>query len=132
MFVLDTNTLIYFFKGQGNVSTKLLQKSPKDIGIPAIVLYELEVGINKSTFPQKRTEQLAALTSLLNILPFGKDEAKIAAEIRADLESLGQPIGPYDTLIAATALANQGILVTHNTNEFERIQQLELEDWFSD
>ncbi len=55
MFVLDTNTLIFFFKGMGQVANNLLLHSPKDIGIPAIVLYELEVGIGKSTSPAKCT-----------------------------------------------------------------------------
>ena len=44
-YVLDTNTLIYFFKGMGGVAAKLLQQQPADIGIPAVVLFELEVGI---------------------------------------------------------------------------------------
>ena len=42
MYVLDTNTLIYFFRGEGNVTQNFLSKSPKDIGIPTIVLFELE------------------------------------------------------------------------------------------
>ena len=53
MYVLDTNTLIYFFKGSGGVSTHLLTKNPTDIAIPSIVLFELEVGIAKSVSPQK-------------------------------------------------------------------------------
>lgn len=130
MFILDTNTLIYFFKDQGRVATNLLQQSPKDISVPAIVVYELEVGIRKSSSPDKRTKQLAALLALVAILPFGKDEAKFAAQIRADLETQGQLIGPYDILIAATALANQGTLVTRNLKEFQRIAQLKLADWF--
>jgi tRNA(fMet)-specific endonuclease VapC len=130
MFVLDTNTLIYFFKGMGNVSSKLLQTPPKDITIPSIVLFELEVGIAKSTSPQKRARQLAALVSLLKILPFGAEEAKSASQIRVDLEKRGQTIGPYDVLIAATAAANRAILVTHNIKEFGRIKQLQIEDWY--
>ena len=47
-YVLDTNILIYFFKGVGNVSERLLSTPPSDIGLPAIVLFELEVGIRKS------------------------------------------------------------------------------------
>ena len=57
MFLLDTNTLIYFFKGIGNVSKNLLSKSPKDIGIPSIVIFELEVGIAKSKSPRKRIQK---------------------------------------------------------------------------
>jgi len=130
MYVLDTNTLIYFFKGVGNVSDSLLKNPPNRIGIPTIVLFELEVGIAKSVSPEKRINQLAALTSIVNILPFGMDEVRCAATIRADLEKQGTPIGPYDVLIAGTALSKKGILVTHNIKEFERIEGLQIEDWF--
>ena len=130
MFVLDTNTVIYFFKGVGNVSSKLLRTPPKDISIPSIVLFELEVGIAKSTSPQKRAGQLAALVSLLKVLPFGIQEAKNASQIRVDLETRGVSIGPYDVLIAATAVANHAVLVTHNVKEFGRIEQVQIEDWY--
>jgi len=114
----------------GNVSTRLLQTPPRSIGIPAIVLFELEVGIAKSSSPKKRRLQLQNLTATVNVSPFGPEEVKFAADIRVDLENRGKPIGPYDVLIAATALANKGVLVTHNTSEFERIQGLHLEDWY--
>jgi tRNA(fMet)-specific endonuclease VapC len=130
MYILDTNTLIYFFKGIGNVSTSLIDKPPKSISIPVIALFELEVGISKSTFPEKRRRQLESLVSVVSILSFGHVEAKYAAAIRADLEKQGRPIGPYDVLIAGTALANKGILVTHNTKEFARIDGLQIEDWY--
>ena len=127
---MSTNTLIYFFKGIGSVSRFLLKTPPNSIGIPTVVLYELEVGIAKSASPEKRISQLEALTSIVNILPFGIDEVRCAAAIRANLEKNGTSIGPYDVLIAGTALSNKGILVTHNTKEFERIEGLQLEDWF--
>ena len=130
MYVLDTNTLIYFFKGLGAVSENLLTKAPIDIAIPAIVLFELEIGIARSTSPQKRKQQLKEMTSLVQILPFGYSEALIAASIRVDLEKQGLLIGPYDILIAAVAISNKGILVTHNTKEFKRIKGLQLEDWY--
>jgi tRNA(fMet)-specific endonuclease VapC len=130
MYILDTNTLIYFFKGIGNVSTYLLSKPPKSIGIPTIVLFELQVGISKSTSPEKRRMQLESLISSVNVLPLGLDEAKCAANIRADLEKQGKTIGPYDVLIAGTALSNTGVLVTHNTSEFSRIKGLQIEDWY--
>jgi len=129
MYVLDTNILIYFFKGIGNVAQNLLSKSPKDIGIPAIVLFELEVGIKKSKSPQKRIKQLNDLISIVNVLPFGKAEAKASAQIRVQLEKKGTPIGPYDILIAGTALGNQATLVTHNLEEFKRVKNLNVVDW---
>lgn len=130
MYLLDTNTLIYFFKDMGNVASTLLSKSPKDIAIPAIVLYELEVGIAKSSKPQTRQQQLETLISRIIILPFAKKEAEAAAAIRAKLEKSGTPIGPYDTLIAGIALSSNATLVTHNTKEFSRVEGINIEDWY--
>ena len=129
MYILDTNTLIYFFKGIGKVADNLLAVSPKDIGIPAVVLYELEYGIAKSSSPKKRTKQLEELCALVKVLTFGNEEAKTSATIRAALEKKGTPIGPYDVMIAGTALSNQGVLVTSNTKEFRRVPRLQIIDW---
>ena len=129
MYILDTNTLIYFFKGLGNVADNLLAVSPKDIGIPAVVLYELEYGIAKSSSPKKRTKQLEELCALVEVLTFGNKEAKTSATIRAVLEKKGTPIGPYDVMIAGTALSRQGVLVTNNTKEFRRVPKLQITDW---
>jgi len=131
MYVLDTNTLIYYFKGVGKVASQLLNHPPRDIAIPSVVLYELEVGIAKSQSPDKRRQQLDTLTGLITILPLGTREAKSAAMIRASLEAAGSSIGPLDTLIAGITMAHQGILVTHNLKEFSRVDGLQLTDWYA-
>ena len=130
MWVLDTNTLIYFFKGEGQVADRLLARAPKDIGILAITLYELQVGIAKSASPDKRSRQLGELTSVVQLLPFQQREAQAAADIRAALEQEGKPIGPYDTLIAGTALAHGAVLVSRNTRELGRVEGLRVENWY--
>jgi len=130
MYLLDTNILIYFFKGIGNVPDRLLSLSPKDISIAAITLFELEVGIAKSNNPDQRKKQLEALISRIKVIPFAAKEARAAAMIRADLESKGTPIGPFDTLIAGTAMSENATLVTHNTKEFKRVNELIIEDWY--
>ncbi|MBN2706316.1 MAG: type II toxin-antitoxin system VapC family toxin [Deltaproteobacteria bacterium] len=130
MYLLDTNTLIYFFKGFGNVAEMLFSKSPKDIAISAITLYELKVGIAKSSNPLKRKKQLESFVSRIDILPFASKETEASAKIRAMLETQGTPIGPLDNLIAGTAFCFNAILVTHNTKEFSRVEGLTLEDWF--
>jgi tRNA(fMet)-specific endonuclease VapC len=129
-YILDTNTLIYFFKGVGKVKDRLLSIPPSEIAVPTIVLFEMELGIAKSSSPRKRTGQLKDFTSLVTLIPFGAAEAKAAAQIRAKLEKKGIPIGPYDVLIAACAKANDLILVTHNLKEFKRIEGLRCEDWY--
>ncbi len=130
MYILDTNTLIYYFKGMGNVADTLLQHRPRDIAIPSLVLYELEVGLAKSSDTEKRRNQLETFIKHVSIIPFGTQEARVAATIRATLEAMGTPIGQLDILIAGTAIAQQGILVTHNSKEFSRVEALQLEDWF--
>ncbi len=130
MYVLDTNTLIYFFKGMGNVSERLLSTPPVEIAIPSIVIFELEFGIRKSRSPLKRRTQLQEFLSFVNVLAFGHEEAVSAAQIRDDLERKGVPIGPYDVLIAATAVSHRATLVTHNRKEFKRVDALKMEDWY--
>jgi len=130
MYLLDTNTLIYFFKGMGNVSSRLLETPPINIAIPTIVLFEIEAGIAKSISPEKRLLQLKNITDAVNIVSFGIKEARVAAILRAKLEKRGTPIGPYDVIIAGTALAQGAILVTHNYKEFRRVEGLQLEDWY--
>ena len=117
MYILDTNTLIYYFKGQGQVAQNLANVSPQEIGISAIVLFELQVGIAKSTSPAKRTQQLQQLLSRVNLVPFDRDSAVAAAKIRAQLEQQGTPIGPIDVLIAGTAASLQATLFTHNVTQ---------------
>lgn len=130
MYLLDTNTIIYFFKGMGSVSENLFSQSPNNIVVPSIVIYELEVGIAKSNNPNKRVQQLSELLQQVNILDFTQNEAKESAKIRADLEKGGTPIGSIDVLIAGCAKANNLILITRNLKEFERVAHLKLENWY--
>jgi predicted nucleic acid-binding protein len=65
-----------------------------------------------------------------NVLPFGQEEAFSAAQIRDDLERKGVAIGPYDVLIAATAVSHRATLITHNRKQFKRVDALKMEDWY--
>lgn len=130
MYLLDTNTLIYFFKGQGRVAERLLSTPPTEVAIPALAVYEIEVGIAKSAQPAKRRRQLAELLSAIKVLPFDQAAASAAAGVRATLEGRGHPIGPLDTLIAGTAISQRATLVTRNTREFKRVSRLVLTDWY--
>ncbi|BAZ85456.1 type II toxin-antitoxin system VapC family toxin [Dolichospermum compactum] len=130
MYVLDTNTLIYYFKGQGRVAQNLVNVSAQEISIPTIVLFELQVGIAKSNSPAKRTQQLQELLSRVNLVLFDREAALAAAKIRAELEQQGTPIGQMDVLIAGTAIALQSTLVTHNIKEFSRVSGLTIVDWY--
>ncbi len=130
MYVLDTNTIIHYFKGKGKVATNLLSKAPADIAIPSIVLYELEVGTLKSVNTDKRQQQLQSLLTVITVLAFTVKEAKVAAQLRVTLEAQGLPIGPMDNLIAGTALSHGATLVSQNVSEFSRVAGLTVENWF--
>lgn len=130
MFALDTNSVSYFLKGRGQVAEHLLLQPPANVGLPSVVLYELEYGAARSQAPADLKARLDVLLRSLQILPFGESEARAAARIRVELESAGTPIGPMDLLVAATALEREAVLVTHNTREFGRVKRLRLEDWY--
>jgi tRNA(fMet)-specific endonuclease VapC len=107
----------------------MLATPPGEIGLASVVLYELEVGAAKSKRPEAHRRQIEELARLARFVPFGQAEARSAARIRAALEAEGRKIGPYDTLIAGTAMAHGAVLVTHNTRELGRIDGLVVEDW---
>jgi tRNA(fMet)-specific endonuclease VapC len=132
MFVLDIRTLIWFFRGEGEVARRLLSTAPANIAVPTIVVYELETGVAKSKDAVRRRGQLDQLLQVVAVLPFGIEEAKAAARLRARLEQDGTPIGPMDTLIAGTALAHRAALVTRNVREFGRVPGLQVQDWYGE
>lgn len=131
-YLLDTNTLIYFFKGLGGVAERLLAVPPSRVAVSAVSFYELEVGLARSTAPRKRRTQLDELMAVVRLLPFDAQAAAESARLRVRLESRGTPIGPMDTLIAGTALAHGAVMVTRNIREFGRIDGLRVEDWHGD
>ena len=134
MWVLDSNTISFYFRGDPQVVSRLQALPPAQIGVPAIVEYELRYGLLRLA-PEAATPRLAALATLLQPmqkLPFDSECAAHAARIRAELEAVGTPIGPHDTLIAATALRHQATLVTRNVREFSRVAGLLWANWHLD
>jgi tRNA(fMet)-specific endonuclease VapC len=129
-FFLDTNICIYYLNGQyETVQKKLLSKHPMDVRIASIVRAELLYGARKSRHREQNEEIIKRFLQPFEIAPFGAPEAEMYAEIRATLEQAGKIIGPNDLILAATVLANGGILVTNNENEFKRVKSLKTENW---
>lgn len=129
-YLLDTNILSYLLKGKGNnIINKLSSVDCKDIYVPSIVYCELLFSAKKSG-NEKLTEAIENLVSPFKIVPFTRKEVPIYALIRNDLEQKGTPIGGMDLLIAAIAVTGNYVLVSHNCDEFKRVESLVLEDWF--
>jgi tRNA(fMet)-specific endonuclease VapC len=130
MYMLDTNTVSYFFRGEGGVADRLLATPPRDIALSAVTSYELRFGVARVPKAKRLATQLETLLAWITILPFDDSVAQVAANIRVELERAGQPIGPLDVLIAATSLAANGVLITRNLTEFRRIPGLNLQNWY--
>lgn len=130
LYLPDTNVWIRHLNPTASpVKTKLAECMPSQILLCDVVKAELYYGAFKSA---RRNENLTVLETLFSGLPsfaFDGAAARIFGDIRAELARKGTPIGPYDLQIAAIALANDCILVTHNISEFSRIAGLKLEDW---
>jgi len=129
-YLLDTNTCIIYLKGRNlNLKQRLEAVPISEIAVCSIVKAELCFGAMKSANPERNfTLQQAFLKQFVS-LPFDDLAATTFGVIRSQLETRGTPIGAYDLQIAAIALANNLILVTHNTREFERVNGLQIEDW---
>jgi tRNA(fMet)-specific endonuclease VapC len=127
-YLFDANAVIALLKApRGPLAQRARRHRPTDIGLPAIAVYKLYFGAFKS---QRREHNLSVVDGLqFEVVPFDKEDARQAGEIRAALEALGTPICPYDVLIAGQARARGLVLVSRNLREFQRVDGLAVENW---
>lgn len=129
-YFLDTNICIYALKNTyPNIQERMQDLSPDEIAIPSMVKAELYYGAFKSREKKRVILSLDHFLAPFEVIPFGDSEILVYAKIRAILEKKGKIIGPNDLIIAATAVSHSATLVSHNTKEFQRIEELLLEDW---
>jgi tRNA(fMet)-specific endonuclease VapC len=129
-YMLDTNACIGIINGNPTILRKrLMQCQPEQISISQIVQYELEFGVCNSQQKQKNKENLNQFLKYVQVLDWETGQSIEAAKIRCELTKTGQLIGHYDTLIAAHARSLNFCIVTHNVHEFERVNDLLIEDW---
>lgn len=128
--LLDTHAVIALV---GHRSPELIAKvaasEAGSLAVSAIVAHELWYGAYRSQNVAFNLETLRLLFADLPILDVDPEDARVAGEIRAELARQGNPIGPYDVLIAGQAKARDLTLVTNNMGEFRRVGGLKLVDW---
>jgi tRNA(fMet)-specific endonuclease VapC len=130
MYLLDTNIISYWMRGDPKIIEKIKCCSPNELSLSTITLAEIYYGIEKSPIKKKgRRKKIERIKSLLGIYPFNENAAIAYGVIRAQLEKIGQPISERDIQIASIGVANRLCVVTHNTKEFGRVAQLKVEDW---
>jgi tRNA(fMet)-specific endonuclease VapC len=128
-YLLDTNILSHLIRTpHGPVARRIRQAGEGNVFTSIIVASELRFGARKkgSAALTQRVDQMLAS---LDVQPLDIGVDRLYADIRFDLESVGQPIGANDLWIAAHALAMQAVLVTNNRAEFQRVPGLRLENW---
>ena len=129
-YMLDTNICIYAIKHKPpEVIKNFLKHNPDDIGVSSITYGELMHGVETSQAVERNRAAITLFLSSISILPFDNYAAEEYGKVRAELERKGTLIGPMDMLIAGHARSERLILVTNNTREFFRVENLEVEDW---
>ena len=129
--MLDSCVCIDLMRGKLPYAYDLMRASdPKLFAVPAVVAAELSFGIENSANPEKNRMLTERFLAPFEIVPFNASCARAYGLIRNQLRKDGLVIGPNDLLIAATAVANQAVLVSNNDNEFKRVKGLRLESWY--
>lgn len=123
MIVADSDVLIDFLRGRGEGARRVaIELETRSFATTAVTAFEIRSGAR--TPRQKKS--VDTLLDAMTVLPFGPEEARLAAEIRQQVEREGQPIGMADYMIAASCIAVGGTLLTRNRTHFERIDGLKL------
>jgi tRNA(fMet)-specific endonuclease VapC len=131
-YLLDTNIVVYTMKNRPQRVRRHFKKKQGRMGISTVTLGELVFGAEHSQQVERNLADLEALTARLDVLPFDSAAAYHFGQIRSELYRIGNPIGPYDMMIAGHARAHGFKLVTNNVREFGRIQGLRIENWVGD
>lgn len=127
-YMLDADTVSYALRGHGQVGARLLDHQPSELCISAITLAELNFGAEAKR-SQKIRRAIRSFIKDVAVVPFDEASAEGFAAVAASLASRGQPIGVYDTLVAAQALCLGLTVVTNNTRHFSRVPGLAVENW---
>ncbi len=130
MYLLDTNIISYWIRGDKKVIGRIKKHAPDDLSLSTITLAEILFGIEKSPMKKKeRRLKIKQISSLLGLYSFDELATGKYAVIRAQLEREGMVISERDTQIASIAMANKLTVVHHNVKEFGCIGNLKVEDW---
>ena len=127
-YMLDTDIASYLIRGDHPGVTKKFTELYEKCVISSITAAELQYGARKRN-NRALTQKVQALCDLVPIISWNEDAATNYAKLRVELESAGTPIGNMDMMIAASALAEEAVLITNNTEHFSRISALNLENW---
>ena len=129
MFLLDTDTIIFNFKGNIPIQKNLQLHFNDQINISVITLMELYYGAHKSQKVSINLSKIKRLEQVIEIIPVGAECVEIFVLLKSQLELEGNRLDDFDLIIASCALAHNLTLVTNNIKHFQRIDGLKLANW---
>jgi len=128
-YMLDTNIVIYTIKNRPSHVREIFKQHEGQMCISSVSLGELIYGAERSYQTERNLADINSLIARMEVSAFEEHACEHFGQLRAELYKAGQPIGPYDMMIAGHARSMGLILVTNNTKEFERVPGLRLENW---
>ena len=129
MYIFDTDTAIYWLKGNEQIRNRVLQVGPDNLRITMVTLAELKFGAYNSQRQEQNLSHISDFLRKVKVLPLDEKAADRFGQVKAALRKSGEIIQDFDILIASITLVQNAVLVTNNTNHFERIPGLHLENW---
>ena len=129
-FLIDTNILIYRLKNMGNVNDNFLKYQNEPMSVSVVSYGELVYGAEKSKSVEKNLKTVHEIKDIFPLTDITANVMDVFGGIKAYVQKIGKPTDDMDLLIAASAIANEMTLVTHNTKHFEHIPNLNVTDWF--
>lgn len=136
LYLLDTNIVSYIITGRSPAARARLEqarvRTDEDACISIITVGEILYGLEKIRAGTQRRKSLELFFDTISVRPWDYDAAAAYGRLRTEQERLGKPLGPYDTQIAAHAVALGATLVSHDAG-FRQVSGLAgLEDWAGD
>ncbi len=126
-YLLDTNIISYYLKGIENLKEKITTNIDS-LSISIISYYEIISGL-QSIDANKRINEFEKFCKLIDIINLDKASILASCKIYASLKKSGKLIDDIDILIAGIALSNNLVMITDNTEHFDRIEGLKVENW---
>jgi tRNA(fMet)-specific endonuclease VapC len=128
LFMLDTDSVSFALRGEGRVGTQIVARRPSELCVSSITVAELRFGAHRRN-SAKLHDSIDVFIANIAVLPFDQVCADQFGVLAADLADRGTPIGDFDVLIAAHAIAAEATLVTNNVKHFSRVPGLKVENW---
>ena len=127
-YLLDTNICAYFLNGKFNLETKIDEAGFENCAVSEITIAELKYGVEKSTHKEKNRKTLETFQTKFDVIPIFP-ALDIYATEKARLKTKGKLLDDFDLLIGSTAIFNNLTLVTRNVSDFDRLEEIVIEDW---